>query len=385
MDRLLTEDWFDLRQMGISLGIGLAGALTIIGFLRWRRGAPVFQQGDFLKIVENSWFFVFIFLYLPLRDMAERHGLGDLASFGILLALSMVTMIPLMYLAQRRMKAAQAAAIDNPNAADVATCVPLSSEEKRVGTKVNLGLILFAIVTIGPLVWLAFSGSKGGVSIAGWLLFYCTTILGVLVYGMVGRWPGSITLQSIIEIDATPQEIWDTIRYCETDAHYKQIVRRVEKLNEPGDVYLLHYFNNDNCTECGLPNDPDAPGKTNRVEVREAREPEFYLVRSFSQGTGGAMDKMMDYEDESFMIEALPSGGSRVTNRDTVVRPRVWLAALLKLGDPLGEHMRNLKAHMEGAEGDTVWNTGASRIAAQRKSAKFCGCPPQDCTSPIPA
>jgi Polyketide cyclase / dehydrase and lipid transport len=270
-------------------------------------------------------------------------------------------------------KTAAQTGIDNPCAAPIGG-VPLSREEKSVTLKMTALVLAACVVVIAPVIALVLADIEAGMSGLAGMLAWCLVALGAVTWATVGRWPGKLTLSSTIEIAATPQQVWSTIRYVGEQPYYKGIVRRVEKVDATGETYLLHYYTEDDCSDCGLPKHPDTPGVTSLVEIVEAIEPRVYRLRSWPKTTDPVLKNSMDHEDESFLIEPLVGGRCRVTNTSTLERPRVWLAALLKLGDPLGEHLRNLKAHIEGSPAGTIFETGAARIAAARVAERHCGC-----------
>ena len=81
----------------------------------------------------------------------------------------------------------------------------------------------------------------------------------------------------------------------------------------------------------------------------------------------------MDFEEETFLLRRAATG-CVVSAESVAVRPAMWLALILKIGDPVGEQLRHLKAHMEGEPGDTLYHASNKRIAEARKAPKFCGC-----------
>jgi hypothetical protein len=217
----------------------------------------------------------------------------------------------------------------------------------------------------------------GSLEANGWLLPMLVAaggLLALLVWIFVGRWPRVLSMTSSIEIDAPPEAVWKALRYVGEAPYYKGIVRRVEPLDADGRSFLLHYYNTENCGECCLPKHPDAPGMVSQVDVLEAREPALYRVRGWLKQSNALPRNFVEHEDVCFAIERLPGDRSVVTDVSTILRPRVWAALLFKMGDPLGEQLRHLKAHVGGISSDTLWDAGAARIAAARRAPKFCGC-----------
>ena len=118
------------------------------------------------------------------------------------------------------------------------------------------------------------------------MIVICTLILALLGFGILGRWPGSMRTSASVEIAATPRQVFDTLRYVENEPYYRGIVRLVERLPEAGEVFRLHYFNTDACSECGLAKHPDSPGPVSRIEILEARAPNIYKLRAYPKGAG---------------------------------------------------------------------------------------------------
>ena len=154
----------------------------------------------------------------------------------------------------------------------MASPLRLSAEEKRVTFKISALSIGIAVLVAGFVSWLAFSGPKleAGGLIA--MIVVSTLILALLGLGIAGRWPGRMRTAASVEIAATPRQVFDTLRYAENEPYYRGIVRLVERLPEAGEVFRLHYFNTDACSECGLPKHPDLlvrrsqPGRNPRSE-----------------------------------------------------------------------------------------------------------------------
>jgi hypothetical protein len=52
----------------------------------------------------------------------------------------------------------------------------------------------------------------------------------------------------------------------------------------------------------------------------------------------------------------------------------MWLAFLTMLGRPAKEHLRSLKAHVEGTPDETLFGISAQRTEAARNAPKHCSC-----------
>jgi hypothetical protein len=376
MDWLTAEDWHDLGEAAIAIAGAAIAVLLINALIRWRFPNPARRNGSFADMA-------YVLALIPafmLSDMFERRGISTW-----LLWLPMIPALLLpMWLDQRRQAQRRFETGADAGRPAPAACVPPSSEEKRVSIRLTLVSLALAAVVIGVPVLAIASDAIAG--IPGLVLFlgFTAAILVALRFVLVGRWPGRLALSSEIDIAATPQQVWDTIRYVEGKRSYKRIVNRVERLFDTGESYLLHYHSDEQCPDCALPRDPDGPGRVLRVDVIESREPEFYSIRSAEVRAPGG-DAMLERETESFEIRPLPGGHCHVVNTSAVEHPKMWLAILLKLGDPLGEHLRHLKSHVEGNGENTLWDTGAARIDATRDVGRFCRCPEGAADLPLAA
>jgi hypothetical protein len=180
-----------------------------------------------------------------------------------------------------------------------------------------------------------------------------------------------------MDIAASPEAVWRALRPDAARPPWKKIVRKVEALDGEGKTYRLHYFNNDVCTRCGLPRDPESPGQTCRVEILEDAAPRRLRMRATPEGRADGASMLMQHETSTFDLSSLPDGGTRVTVVNVASKPRTWLALLIKFGDPAGEELRALAAHLEGQPVDNMYATGAQRLDAARHAPAFCGCPAQ--------
>lgn len=370
MSWLTAEDWGDIRSAALSL---LAGATFLLVCQVWqnlRNGKPVFEMKSLFEWAMGVTFVLAFFFVTPMMDVFERYGW----SLWMLFLVPLLLVTPFLAIAQLQMSLARRKAVPNPGAAPFAR-TPLSREEMRVNFKLNAAIIGFGFFVVAPIVAFAFwDVPLSGVGL-GLLFPYVLAALAALIYGLFGRWPGNINLRAEIEIDAPPQKVWDVIRFRPTTSWWKKIVRRVERLNEPDEVYRLYYYNDDTCSSCGLPRNPDSEGRSSVVHVQESVEPIFLKWSTYPENTDSETNKIMLLrEDESFILEALPNGRTRVKSEDAAIRPKVWIAIILKLGDTPGEQLRALKGHVEGQSVDTVYDARARRLAETRHAALFCGC-----------
>ena len=198
-----------------------------------------------------------------------------------------------------------------------------------------------------------------------------------IFFAAFGRWPGRVSSEESIDIAAPPDAVWDAFVLRDDYPGWKQIYTGIERLNERGEVYRLHYAEDADCARCSLPRDPDRSRWSSRVEILEARRPSLYRQRSFPKGLSahdGVMDKLLDSEDLTMALQPLAGGATRITCRSTVVRPKVWMAFLTRLGRPVKQHLGSLKAHVEGTTDTSLFGISAKRMAAARAAPERCRC-----------
>jgi hypothetical protein len=369
MDFLTAEDWKDL---GYTFLGGLAALAIFAGFRIWKNqkaGKPALAMAKWQEAAQNGLWIFGMVLMLPLMDILERHGQSTFWAATI----QLIVIVPIIFFSEMLRKRALRNSVANPNAASVAAPPP-SKEEVRVNLLVNAAVIAFGVVTVGPILYLAFWSEASGLAMFPYVLAFTVIPFALLTFAISGRLPGSITKRSEIEIEAAPQEVWNTIRFRNTTNWWKKIVSSVERTSDPGEWYRLRYFNNDTCAQCGLPRDPGSEGHSNIVEILSSDEPHRLHFRAHPKRAGGAMGTMMDYEETVLTLEALEGGRTRVTSMNTAVRPKAWLAFILKIGDPSGEELRTLKGYLEGKSFDTIFDIGVKRLDEARHAEKFCGC-----------
>ena len=89
------------------------------------------------------------------------------------------------------------------------------------------------------------------------------------------------------------------------------------------------------------------------------------------------MDGFLDSEEMTMLLQPRADEGTRLIFRSTVVRPKIWMAFLTLLGRPGKQHLRSLKAHLEGTPDDSLFGVSAKRIEAARNASRQCSCPEQ--------
>lgn len=389
MDWLTAEDWEDLQSAGTSLLIVVGVVLAMTAIRRVLKGEPVIQIGDARTFLEYWGFILAIMLALPLSEVAERLTGSSVVGFIVMLVLFLSFIVPTLWMAQRRQAAsASAHGVENPDGAPAMPHVPASKEENRVGRILLIGTIIIGgglvagalaltLWAVDPII----EGSGSQVD-AGRLAFAAIGLLLILllpVAALIGRWPGTVRSNGSIDIAASREQIWEKLAYCDGMEDWKGIYQRIERLAEPGEVYRLHNFNMEPCLECMLPKHPDQSEQSVRVEVLDAVKPSLYRTKSASKGMTadkGDAANWLDHEINTYRIEALPNGQSRVAFEISADRAKIWMALLIKLGGPVTQSLQVLKVHLEGGEDDSIYATGRARIAAARLAPRYCGCPP---------
>jgi hypothetical protein len=253
--------------------------------------------------------------------------------------------------------------------------VPPSSEEKRLGARMTIIALLASALIFSPTAWLLSTPSiPVAAGLAGSLAYVAITS-GLLALITQLRWPGAIVIRSEIEIAASAEKIWDTLRFEPEKPYYKPIVLKIERIAEVEEAYRLHYFSDRPCSSCGYYRHPDSAGYYVEALIIESLEPNRLRMRCrISDIVVRARWTAMDFEDEQFDIVPVRHGVCRVSERSRIVRPALMLAVILKLGDPMGQNLSNLKAYLECGTDETIWGTVPARIAAVSQATKFCAC-----------
>lgn len=386
MDGLSPADWADLGSI-VKMSLLCLGVLAIVHLLsRWRTKESLWRHGDGAEFATWSMFAMVLSLG-PIKNLLERRGLPEwLSVVGLILLIFIVAGSAMRAMARQRMLN-RVLAVDNPDSdgREMTCAVDLAPEDRKMRVRVNGAALAGGVLMVGTLIVAVWLLRGSGISGAGMIVLLTLAMLGFLTWLIKGRWPLPLTLTGEIQIDATPEQVWQLYHYRDTHDYYRSIVRRVEALDRPVETWRLHYYNDERCTDCGLHKNPVAPGRTCLVEVLEADRPGHMVTRSIPYLQSGELDPMMDHELSDMHYVALPDGGCRVMYVNTVARPRTWLALLLKMGDPIGEHLRDLKAHVEGGQGDTIYDRAERELDCARHVPQHCGCPPAMSGAPLPA
>lgn len=258
----------------------------------------------------------------------------------------------------------------------------ISKEEKTVAVFLILAIAI-GIIAAGLSLALLYSAlPRAGQPVGTGKLAIALAVLFVtwfaILYAIFGRWPGRVSSEARIDISASPYLVWDAFALRDDYPGWKKIYTGIERLDERGEVYRLHYADDSDCVRCSLPRDPDRSRWSSRVEILEARRPSLYRQRGFPKwlsAHGGEMDGFLDSEDMTMLLQPRADGGTRLTFKSTVVRPKMWMAFLTMLGRPGKQHLRSLKAHVEGTPDDSLFGISAKRIEAARNAPQRCSCP----------
>lgn len=386
MDWLTDGDWKLLTDTVLALVAALGVALAIAAVWRWRKGEPPVRSGDFRAFFENWGFVIAIVLGMPLAEIVERATGSELAGLLAYAALVMLCLLPPVWVAQHRMNGNAAThGIENA-AAQPMPAVPMNREEKRVGLYATASAAVLALSLMGLATLAVFwalapirDGATGGAG--SWrlvLVFILLLSFLALPIGLLaGRWPGEVRSRGSVDIAASPEQIWEKLAFRAGMPDWKGIYRSIERADGPVEAYWLHHYTDAACPDCGLPRHPDSEGLAQHVEVLEARAPTYYRMRSHSKGVDpekGDSAGWLDWEENRYAIEPLGGGLCRVTLDIAVNRPKIWMAALVKLGGPVNQTLQGLKAAVEGGEDDSLYATARARIAVARAAPRHCGC-----------
>jgi hypothetical protein len=185
-----------------------------------------------------------------------------------------------------------------------------------------------------------------------------------------------VTAEASMDVRQSPSAIWEAIALRDDYPGWKKIYAGIDRLNEPGEAYRLRYREDSECTTCNLPRDPERLRWSSRVEIREARRPQVYRKAVFPKGlsAGTDMDELLEAEEATTELQPLAGGGTCVTVRTTVLRPKMWLGFLTFLGRPAREELRSLKAHLDGTPDETLYGIAARRMDMARSAKQNCSC-----------
>ena len=258
----------------------------------------------------------------------------------------------------------------------------LSAEEKTVAVFLLVAIAIGIVAAGASLALLYWALPSAGQPIDTDKLAIALPVLFLtwflILFAIFGRWPGHVSSEVSIDIGASPYDVWHAFALRDDYPGWKKIYTGIERLDERGEVYRLHYADDSECTRCSLPRDPDRPRWSSRVEILEARRPSLYRQRSFAKGLPAReseMEQLLDSEDLTMVLQPLGGGGTRLNCTSTVVRPKVWMAFLTMLGRPVKQHLASLKAHLEGTPDETLFGIAAKRMAAARSAPERCACP----------
>lgn len=369
---LTASDWSDLRLAAIAV-IAFAAIEALLTWL-YRRGKGVPPSP--IRIW-SPWLLLFTLWLFGLGPILERRGLPAWGSAIVLALLFFAGLSPLLRKMHRELLAE--GLLDRPGNHPEPSAQPalVSQEEKMLASQwqvIGIGGIVFAGLALGLIKW-AFVPSANASAGAG-APFVGLAALGlailVILYPLLGRWPGRVSHHVSIDLAATPEQVWDALTLRDDYPGWKPIYARIDRLDEPGEVYRLHSLEDSQCLRCGLPRHPDRSRWSMRIETVEARRPALYRQVAVPEGNVKAT---LDYEESLHLLEPLADGGTRVTYTSIVTRPKMWLALQLRRGAPGKEHLLSLKAYLEGTPDESLYGFSAKRIAAARAAPQHCACP----------
>jgi hypothetical protein len=268
--------------------------------------------------------------------------------------------------------------------ADQAPSLLLSEEEKTVAVYLIIAIAIGVTATGLSLALLYSALPRAGQPPEPGKLEFALAVLFVtssaILFAIFGRWPGRVSSQASVDIAASPNLVWDAFALRDDYPGWKKVYTGIDRLDEPGEVYRLHYAEDAHCTRCSLPRNPDRSRWSSRVEILESRRPSLYRLRSFPKGLSGKgeMDQLLESEDMTMLLDPLAGGGTRVSFKSSVLRPRMWMAFLTMLGRPAREHLRSLKAHLEHTPDQSLFGISAKRMEIARNAPQRCSCAETD-------
>ena len=257
----------------------------------------------------------------------------------------------------------------------------LSEEEKTVAVLLLIAVAVGVVAAVSSLALVISALPSAGQPVDFDRLAIALAVMvltwSAILFAAFGRWPGRVSSEASIDVRAPPYTVWEAFALRDDYPGWKHIYTGIERLDERGEVYRLHYAEDSDCTRCSLPRNPDRSRWSSRVEILEFRRPSLYRQRSFPKGLsarGGDGELFLESEDMTMALQPIAGGGTRLAFRSTVVRPKMWMAFLTLLGRPAKEHLRSLKAHLEGTPDETLFGIAAKRMAIARAAPQRCSC-----------
>ena len=371
---LTASDWSDLRLTAIVLPICILLEWLLMLSLRWRKPhLPVLIR---LRLVD-PWLILFVVWLFTAAPMLVRRGLPWWLSIAVLVAIFLAPFVPGRFSLWRDRPVEESSSGKKPR-------ILISKEEISVSIFLTLALSC-AVAMICVLVTWVIPPDPLRHDLWGEMRKFIAVFatiglsLAVFIYGLWGTWPGRISRRSRIDIKAKPSQVWDAIVFRDGYPGWKKTYAGIERLEEPGEVYRLHHATDANCIRCGLPKQPDRPQWSSRIEVLKAKRTSIYHHHSRSMGTvegKGDAARLLKSEETIYLLKPIEDGGgTRLTYKMIVDRPKAWLALLILLGGPIKEHLGSLKAHLEAMPDESLYGIAAKRIEAARNAPRHCGCP----------
>lgn len=258
----------------------------------------------------------------------------------------------------------------------------MSEEEKVVSFYLVVAVIIGIFAATSSVALVIRALPKAGEPLDIGRLGTSLAVMGItwsaILFAIFGRWPGTVSSRASIDVSAGPYEAWNAFALRDDYPGWKRIYTGVERLNEPGEVYCLHYAEDSQCPRCRLPRNPDKSRWLSRVEILEARRPSLYRQRCFPKALSAlhvSTLEFLDSEETMMVVDSLGDGKTRLTFSSVGVRPKMWMAFLMLLDRPAKEHLRSLKAHLEGSPDESLFGVSAKRTELAREAPQYCSCP----------
>jgi hypothetical protein len=357
-----------------ALGVA-AGAVAL-----WRvlRGEPVFRPTDRAQLLDAA-VSILTFGAISIGVVAlMSSGLG--AAMQIVIAGGMIALVtwvmlqlhPIVEANKRRSAAAMSR--ENKSAQRVSADAPVlvarsgdnSTFAAAAPAAAALGVILVISLVAYTLLGLhTFWGHIGAIGVC----------LGVPLLILLGRYPGRITQSGTIEIAAPLDRVWQLGATLETDTPWHPQIIRIRRLAGVDERYEAQFRDLVDCMRCAWPKAPDHVAHSAELTIIEQTEQlsETVLVRPAMQPRPWYMRGLMAEMLTTRTFEAIPQG-TRVTSRTSTVRPKLFVALGLMVGNVAQAALGELKAACEDTAPSSEMAALRARLQAIETSPKHCGC-----------
>lgn len=358
-------------------GATVAFVLFQLAHAVWRRrNGKRLGPGGMCAIAEDGcnllWFSTIIAVPDILDRIWDRSSWGEVA---IVLAMTGALLMMSGWLASRRIAQRQMLAVPNNNAglgARAPKVVPVNwSNEARIAALLLPALVVyiggvFACVWAGKLVGLPLWAS-GAIALS-WL-----TAVPLLV--VVLRWPFPASQRHTLVINVPPEHVWDTLHCRATDNYYRGAVARIEQSSAASNRFIWHYVDVAPCPLCGLPRSKHAAHTHSRLHVEVVEQVVGHRARQITTFPPGTPfhGRLLLREENSFEIQRHPDGAT-VIYQTRATGMRLWVYALTLSGNVPKDLLEDLKAHLEGRQGNGVFASARKHREHADASPMLCGC-----------